>query len=206
LASGQTLSGNGVINGNLTANAGSTVSPGLSVGTLTVSNAVVLSGTNIMELDQDNGTNDVLRSNTSITYGGTLNLVNLGSPLTNNASFKLFSASSYLGSFSHITPATPGPGQTWDISALNVSGTIKVAGGNVPRFGTITLQGNNLVMSGSNGEPLSTYYVRASTNVDVPLSSWPRIATNAFDASGNFSFTTVITAGSPRRFFVIETP
>jgi hypothetical protein len=159
-----------------------------------------------MELDQDNETNDVVRCNSSITYGGELNLVNLGSALTNNASFKLFNASSYLSSFSTITPATPGPGQTWDISLLNTSGTIKVVGGNVPKFGSITLLGNNLVMSGSDGDPLGTYYVRASTNATLALSSWPRIATNAFDGSGNFIFTNVITPSFPLRFFVIEVP
>jgi len=79
-----------------------------------------------MDLDPANGTNDVLKSGLStITYGGTLNLVNLSSPLTNGSSFKLFSASSYLGSFATITPATPGAGQAWNISALNTTGTIK---------------------------------------------------------------------------------
>src|ERR1035437_2457541 len=131
LVSGHTLSGNGVVNGKLIANAGSTVSPGVlgglnAVGILTVSNTIALSGTNIMELDPDNATNDVLKSGSSITYGGTLSLVDLSSPLSGGSSFKLFSASSYLGSFANITPATPGAGLAWDTSALGTTGTIKV--------------------------------------------------------------------------------
>jgi hypothetical protein len=167
---------------------------------------VVLSGTNIMELDQDNGTNDLLRSSSSITYGGILSLVNLGSALTNGASFKLYNASSYLGSFSSITPATPGPVQTWDTSALGTSGTIKVAAVMQPRFGSISLVGNNLVMSGSNGVALSPYYVLASTNLTLPRSNWTRLATNAFDTNGNFSFTNVVSSSIRQRFFLLQLP
>src|SRR6185437_672915 len=87
LGTNQTLSGNGIINGQLTTLAGSTVAPGISgVGMLTISNAVILGGTTTMELDQDNNTNDVLRVNSSITYGGALNLVSISSALTNGAS------------------------------------------------------------------------------------------------------------------------
>jgi len=104
LASGQTLSGNGVLVGLLTANAGSTVSPAVTpgvspVGTLTVSNAITLSGTTVIQIDPANNTNDVLESGLStITYGGTLSLTNL-STLSAGNSFKIFSAlnsSSYL--------------------------------------------------------------------------------------------------------------
>ncbi len=101
----------------MNANSGSVVSPSYTplsgatapVGLLTVSNQIVLSGTTIMELDPDNGTNDVLKSGIStITYGGTLNLTNISaSPLAGGGSFKIFSASSYLGSFASIVPAMP---------------------------------------------------------------------------------------------------
>jgi autotransporter-associated beta strand protein len=208
VVNGQALKGNGVVSGAVTANAGSTVSPGIGgIGALTVSNAVTLSGTTIMELDEANGTNDVLRSGSSITYGGTLVLTNIGAnPLTSGSTFKLFYATSYPGSFS-ISPATPGPGQVWDISALGTSGTIKVASTVPPRFGGITLVGGtNLVMSGSNGTALHTYYVLASTNVTLPVSNWTSIATNTFDNNGNFSFTNAINPAIPQRFFRIAVP
>lgn len=207
VVSGQALKGNGTVSGLVVANAGSTVSPGVDgTGALIVSNAVTLAGTTVMELDQANGTNDVLRSNSSIQYGGTLNLINLGGPLTNGSTFKLFYASSYPGTFSSINPATPGPGQTWDISALGTAGTIKVASGSVPRFGGVSLIGTNLVMSGSNGVPSGTYYVLASTNVALPVLNWTRIATNTFDANGNFVFTNGIKASIPRQFFLLNLP
>src|SRR5207245_605262 len=79
LASGQTIKGNGTLIGSLTASAGSTVSPGASVGTLTVRGNVILGGTNTMEVDVTAGTRDLLRATnttaTTITYGGILNVV-----------------------------------------------------------------------------------------------------------------------------------
>jgi fibronectin-binding autotransporter adhesin len=207
LASSQTLKGNGVVSGHVVESIGSTIAPGLdAIGALTVSNTIVLSGTTIMELDEANATNDVLRCNASITYGGTLNLANLGGTLSAGASFKLFNASSYLGSFSSITPAIPGPGQTWNTSALATSGTISVVGPNQPRFTGVTTVGGNLVMSGTNGAPLSTYYVLSTTNAALPLASWTRIATNTFNGSGNFNFTNAILPAVPQRYFVIQLP
>jgi hypothetical protein len=160
-----------------------------------------------MELDQDNGTNDVLRSTGStITYGGTLELVNLNSPLANGASFKLFNASSYLGSFSSINPPTPGPGQTWDISALGTTGTIKVVTTAPPRFGSIAIVGTSLVISGSNGVASTSYYVLASTNVALARTNWIRIATNTFDVNGHFAFTNSLIPPMPQRFYLLELP
>jgi fibronectin-binding autotransporter adhesin len=207
LLNGHNLSGNGVINGKLTANAGSTLSPGVGgVGMLTVSNAVVLLGTNIMELDPDNATNDVLKSGGTITYGGTLNLVDISSALTNGSSFKLFNAPGYSGSFAAIVPATPGPGLTWDTSALATTGTIKVAGAAVPRFGGVALVGTSAVFSGSNGVPANPYYVLASTNLTLPRTNWIRIATNSFDANGRFSFTNSLVPPMRQQFFQIQLP
>jgi autotransporter-associated beta strand protein len=208
LVNNQTLQGNGVISGHLIANAGSAVAPGLdAIGALTISNTIALSGSTVMELDEANLTNDVLRCGGAVTYGGTLHLVNLGGPLSAGASFKLFNASGYLGTFSSINPPTPGPGQTWNTSALNTSGTISVVGSSsVLQFTSVTLQGNNLVMSGANGTPLGAYYVRASTNVGLALASWTRIQTNAFNGSGNFTFTNVIAPSLPVRFFTVELP
>jgi len=131
LLNGQTLKGDGVINGSLIASAGATVSPGLdAIGALTISNTI--------ELDEASGTNDLLRCNGSLTYGGTLNLVNLGSPLSGGSSFKLFNAASYHGSFTSINPPTPGPGQTWDTTGLT-NGIVKVVSTAGPKlnFGVI---------------------------------------------------------------------
>ena len=179
LPSGHSLKGNGVVSGFVTASAGSTVSPAVTpgaspVGTLTVSNAITLSGTTVIQLDPVNATNDVLKSGLStITYGGTLSLTNLSAYSAGN-SFQIFSAlnsSSYLGSFANITPATPGAGLAWNTSALNTSGTITVVSAvTTPvKFNSIAIVGGNVVLGGSNGVPNNHYIVTTSTNLALKL-------------------------------------
>ena len=148
LVGGQSLSGNGTVTSGLVAGAGSMVSPAVTpgvspVGVLTVSGAITLAGTNVMQLDPANGTNDVLGSSSSIAYGGTLSLTNLSNP-TSGSSFQLFSASSYSGSFAAIIPPTPGPGLTWNTSALRTSGTISVGSSAPLNIGGIKTSGATL--------------------------------------------------------------
>jgi autotransporter-associated beta strand protein len=209
LNSGQTLAGNGSVNGALNALASSTVAPGLSVGALTVTNDVTLQGTTRMELDGAAGTNDLLRSATgSITYGGTLNLVSV-SPLPGGSSYKLFNAASYLGSFASLDPATPGPGQTWDTSTLNTDGTLRVIGNPVGSTRPVVVStvqiGTDLVVSGTNGTASGQYYVLEGTNITQPLATWERVATNNF-VNGNFSFTNTVNTSLPQRFYLLQLP
>jgi autotransporter-associated beta strand protein len=208
LASGQTLQGNGSINGSVVAPVGSTVSPGLSVGVLTVTNNVTLGGTTIMELDGVAGTNDAIRSVTgSITYGGTLNLVSL-SPLPGGSSYKLFYAASYSGSFT-LNPATPGPGQTWDTSTLNTDGTLRVVGNppaaTRPVIVSTVRFGSDLVISGTNGTASGEYYVLLGTNIVQPIATWTPIATNSF-VNGTFSFTNTVDLNVSQRFYLLQVP
>jgi hypothetical protein len=130
LGSGQSIKGNGLLVGTLNAGGQSTVSPGASVGVLTVKGNVFLSGTNLMELDRTTGTNDLLRATnttaTSISYGGTLRIVTLAGTITAGNSFKLFSATNYSGVFTSILPATPGSGLGWNTNTLATDGTLRV--------------------------------------------------------------------------------
>jgi hypothetical protein len=210
LATGQSLHGDGTVTGVLNAGASTTVSPGVgAVGELTVSGAVTLGGMTRMELDAVNATNDVLRSASStITYGGTLNLVSLN-PLPGGSSYKLFNATSYLGDFSSLNPAKPGPGQTWDTSTLNTDGTLRVVGEPAvsPRpviVSTVRI-GQDLVVSGNNGTTSGEYYVLLGTNIVQPLETWERIATNNF-VNGNFTFTNTVNVNVPQRFFMLQIP
>jgi fibronectin-binding autotransporter adhesin len=213
LQSNQTVLGNGVINGQLVTLPGSTVSPGIGgIGGLTVSNAVTLGGTALMELNQDNATNDVLNANSSITYGGVLSLVNIGSPLTNGASFKLFKALSYGGSFASIVPSTPGPGLAWNPGTLS-SGVISVVPGVVTapttnaNITSVKVSGTNILLHGTNNNVPNTnfhYAVLSSTNLTLPLSSWTPIVTNSFNQDGTFDYTNAIVPGATRVFFDVK--
>jgi len=90
VTAGQTLKGGGTLIGTLL-NYG-VVSPGSSVGTLTINGPAYLYGTTLMELNTANGaqTNDVLAC-ANITGGGVLTLTNIGPRLKVGQYFKLFS-------------------------------------------------------------------------------------------------------------------
>jgi len=212
LANGQTLEGAGGITGNLVVGSGAVLSPGgtnTTIGITTGSNPtggiaasgnVTLGGTTVIKL---NGTtNDTVLAGGSITYSGTLNLANIsGSALVGGTSFKIFNAATYGGSFSGITPATPGAGLTWNTSQLS-SGIISISGGSGVVISSTRLVGTNLVLSGSGGTASAPYNVLTTTNL---LSNvWIPIATNSFDSSGNFSVTNAIVPGVPQEFYLIK--
>jgi beta-galactosidase len=74
-----------------------------------------------------------------------------------------------------------------------------------PRFGNITLSDSGrLVFDGTGGVTNGSYYVLVSTNLSLPFAQWPCLATNNFDASGNFNFTNDINPGWPQAFYRLE--
>jgi fibronectin-binding autotransporter adhesin len=207
-ASGGTVGGNGNLGSTLAVSAGGTVSPGLSVGILTATNNVTLGGTTFMEIHQALATNDLLRSiSGSITYGGTLTATNLGGLLTNGNSFKLFNAGSYLGSFSTLQLPGLGSGQSWNISQLNVSGTISVVGNPAPpSIASVVASGGNLLISGGGGVTNGTYQLLTSTNVTLPVASWTVLGNGQFDGNGDFATQVAIDPGTPQRYFRVRMP
>jgi hypothetical protein len=216
LASGQTLAGVGGVNGSLVVSPLATISPagtnttiGIttgtnSVGTLAAANNVTLNGTTVIKLGS--GTNDIIQAGAGITYGGTLNLVNIsGAPLAAGSSFQVFSAATYSGSFANVTPTTPGAGLAWDLTQLS-SGKVNVvsSSGGGPVISQFAVSGGNLVFSGTGGAANGTYYVLTSTNVATPLTNWTVLSTNAFDNSGNFSVTNAVSPNTPKKFFRLK--
>src|SRR5262249_40960462 len=94
------------------------LSPGPSVGTLTVSNALTLNSgsSTLMEINRSLSTSDQVRGLTSVTFGGTLTVTNLGGTFANGDTFQLFSASSYSGNFSatNLPPLDPSLKWAWN--------------------------------------------------------------------------------------------
>jgi autotransporter-associated beta strand protein len=203
--SGGTLAGTGGMT-NVIVNLSGAIAPGNpgAIGTLTVSNNATLQGSANMDISKATGTNDVLRA-TTISLGGTLNVTNLGGTLASGDSFKLFSGT-LSGSIAVGSMPPLWPGLSWNTSALGSSGIISVTGTRLPPQITAEgVSGASFVISGSGGVVGATYYVLATNNVAAPLSTWPRIATNLFDASGNFSASIPIAAGD-NRFFTTQAP
>ena len=212
LASGQTLEGVGGINGNLTVGAGSTIAPGGTnttigitvgsnpVGVIAASGNVALQGTTAIKLD--GVTNDVVEAGGTLAYSGTLNLANIsGTPLAAGNSFQIFSAASYSGSFSTITPSTPGAGLTWNINQLS-SGIISVSGTANAIISSTSLSGTNLVFSGTGGTGSGSYYVLSTTNLQT--GPWITNSTGAFLSNGSFSVTNPIVHGAPQQFYQLK--
>jgi autotransporter-associated beta strand protein len=121
-----TLGGNGLVRGPVNVQPAGRLAPGTSIGVLTISNSLSLSGVTIMELNAATGTNDLVRGLTTVTYGGTLSLSNLAGTISASNAFKLFNATTYRGAFAALTPATPGPGLAWNTNTLVTDGTLRV--------------------------------------------------------------------------------
>lgn len=123
---GGTLGGNGLFKGPVTVQPAGRLSPGASIGNLTISNALSLSGTTVMELNATTHTNDLVRGLTTVTYGGALVLSNLAGAITASDAFKLFNANTYRGAFATLTPASPGPDLAWNTNTLATDGTLRI--------------------------------------------------------------------------------
>jgi len=214
VAPGGTLGGNGVIGSNVTVNAGGTLAPGNNnVGVLTVGGNVSLAGTTTVDVDKTALTNDLVQATnvtaTTITYGGTLNVVAANGSLIAGDTFKLFDATNYAGSFAAITPANV----TWDTSKLNVDGSLKVvsvapAGPTTNATITkVTLSGSNLLVHGTNNNVPNTsgqFVVLTSTNLAAPLSSWTPVYTNNYNPDGTFDYTNPVVPGKPQQFIDVK--
>lgn len=137
----QTLTGNGVIAGNV---AGGGVSPGESVGVLTVSGNLGLNGITTIEVNKLAGTNDLLKVLGTLTYGGTLYATNLAGTLSAGDSFTVATAGYSTGSFSSLQ-GSPGSGKIWTFTngVLSVVSTVNL----MPTNLAASVTGNNLVLS-----------------------------------------------------------
>jgi autotransporter-associated beta strand protein len=148
---GGTLGGTGVISGPVEIASSGALAPGSSIGTLAISNTLTVDagGTTTMEINAGSVTSDQVVGLTSVTYGGTLNVVNLGGTLAANQTYKLFDAGSYSGTFATTNLPALGTGLAWDVSGLNNNGTIKiVATVNLnPTNITVAISGNQLTLS-----------------------------------------------------------
>jgi autotransporter-associated beta strand protein len=207
LLSGQTLSGFGVVTGMVVSVSGSTIAPGSAtqVGTLTIAGSNTLGGVTSLKLDKGNHTNDQLVVTGSLVYGGTLQLTNLTGTLASGDSFTLFSAAGYSGAFSVINPFTPGPGLGWNTANLTVNGSISIVTASTPPSPRITMVGYSagmLSLRGTNGPPNTQFILAATTNLTVPLANWTPVATNSFDASGNFNIS--VTPTNTPEYFGIQ--
>ena len=99
-----------------------------------------------------------------------------------------------------------GDGKTCDHGDWADARIIVTPASSPPRISAITLAGDMTVVSGFGGPCNGLYHVRSSTNLSVPLDQWRAIATNQFDAVGNFSFTNDVNPAIPQEFLRLALP
>jgi len=203
LVNAGTLGGSGTIAGPVTVGGTATLAPGNSVGTLTVNNNVTLGGATVMEISKDGGvpSSDLLAVSGNLQYAGTLAIVVTGTnALAYNDTFNLFDWGTRSGNFSAITlPA----GYFFDVSQLNVDGTIRVIGV-PPMINSTSVSGGFLTLVGAGGPPGASYTWLTATDVGAPV--WTTNSTGTFNGSGGFSNAFPINVSEPARFFRLQTP
>jgi autotransporter-associated beta strand protein len=203
VAGGGTLAGNGTVSGPVTMQSGGTLAPGNPLGTLTISNRVTLEAgsTTQVQVQHSPLAASAVNSSGALMEGGTLSVSNSGaSAFAAGDCFKLFSAASYSGAFANcILPPLTG-NLVWNTNALNHSGVLFVVTLTPPVLGSLRLAGGNWVMNGSGGAAYWPFVLQASTN----LVQWTVVATNQFDASGNFSLINAVNPAAPQTFYRLQ--
>ncbi len=196
--SGGTLGGNGIISGAVAVNSGGKFAPGNPLGTLTINNNLTLAAgsTTFVQIQHAPLTNDVTTVSGTLTEGGTLNVTNIGGALASGDSFKLFNAANYSGAFAGLVLPPLTGNLLWNTNTLKNFGTLSVVTLSAPTIAGIQISGGNLTFNGSGGVNNWPYFILASTN--LALAQWTPVATNQFDAAGNFS-TTLTNAANPGR-------
>ena len=195
VAASGTLGGNGIIAGPVTV--AGTLSPGGSIGILTISNALTLQAgsTNFFELNKTLATNDLVRGLSTVTYAGTLVVNNLSGTLAANDSFKIFSAGNYLGTFSATNFPALNPGLTWDLSSLASNGTIKVVSSvTTPPTLNVAQAGGNLTFTWSD----ASFKLQSQTN---SLNAGVKTNWSDYPGGGSSPVNVTINPANPTVFF-----
>ena len=152
-------------------------------------------------------------NNSAIVVAGNLNL-NGTLNITNAAGFTAtnYILFTYTGSLTNtlVLGAKPVINSYLYRLDTNTAGQVKlvVTAPSPPNFGNIQVAngGGSFVMSGTGGVTNGTYYVLTSTNVALPLNQWMPVATNPFDASGNFAFTNTPATNTLQMFYLLQLP
>ncbi|MFM2293620.1 MAG: hypothetical protein RLZZ350_33 [Verrucomicrobiota bacterium] len=167
------------VNSNATLNLSGNLFTGAATAAFTINSGATVLGSGTTQLTAGFGT---------LNYGGTVNLGTLPA-FAGGETFVLFGGSAtptYSGSFT-LLPSTPSGSQTWDITALNTTGTLGVSGGAGPSAGHIdsaTVSGGNVVLAISGGTASTAFTVVGTTNLTTARTNWPVIGSGTFNGAG----------------------
>jgi len=115
-----TLAGTGIISGGVILNSGANLMPGNnSIGTLTLTNNLVLQTGSKTTIKVSGSTNDKLAITGTVILKGTLEIINQGAAYQAGNSYTILSAATVSGQFDAISPTLPAEGLKWNISRIN---------------------------------------------------------------------------------------
>jgi autotransporter-associated beta strand protein len=199
---GGILAGNGTISGAVTVYPSGILAPGSNtVGVLTINNSLALGGISFIEINKAALTNDVILGVSSLTYGGILDVVNLGGTLAAGDSFRIFYATNYNNS-SFATANLPplGTGLAWSTTNLTVNGSLSVFAAATPRFSAIAPAGDGNFIFNGTGAAGVNYELDAATNLMLPI-SWSFVTNAVADQTGLFQLIDLSATNFPQRFY-----
>lgn len=204
VSSNATLGGTGIIGGAVTVDG--TIAPGVAIGKLTLNSGLTLNagGTARFELTRVPLTNDSFAVAGTAVLNGTLQVLNNGvEALEAGDHFKLLTAATITGSFASLDLPPLDEGLDWSTNKLTTDGTLWVVVTTSPTISAASQSAGAFRFSGNGGTPGWNCFVLSTTNLELPVEQWERLATNQYTVSGGFAFTNTA-ASSDRRFFRIQ--
>ncbi|HEX5218164.1 MAG TPA: hypothetical protein VFZ59_01235 [Verrucomicrobiae bacterium] len=200
------LTGNGTLLGTLNVSPGATLSPGVSIGVIALTNSPVLQGVTAMGVSRNESvlTNDQIQVAGPLAYGGSLVVSNSGlSALVAGDRFTLFRAASFSGGFTNVLLPPLATGLQWT-NKLGVDGSIEVAPYQPPPVALTILRSNGLLLVSwpTNG---ADYCLETTFDLSPPV-LWKTVSSGISTNGGSFLFSLASNNESSKQFFRLAFP
>ncbi len=207
VSSGATLGGTGIVHGAVQVQSGGMLSPGTSIGTLSINNSLTLAAGSktLIDIDATDSTSDRVDGLSSVEFDGTLQL-NITGTLSAGQSFQLFSAGAYSGKFSSIIPETPGEGLIWNTNALalGVLAVVSENGVQQPAITDLVRLGDRNFQFSFSGTAGQGFSVWGCTNLSSGA-DWILLTNSSF-GTDPFVFIDLQATNYPQRFYRVSLP
>ena len=164
--------------------------------------ALSTGSTVLAEINAQTLTNDLVRGLSNVVYAGTLSVTNIAGTLAGGQSYRLFTAMSFSGNFSSLSPASPGSNLSWSFSPTN--GTLNIVAAPPPRIDSLNATAGSFTLSGT-GPTGQSYRILATTNLALPLANWTTVGLGVF-TGGALGYTDSQMTNASRRFYRVATP
>jgi fibronectin-binding autotransporter adhesin len=182
---GGALGGTGVIGGPVSVQPGGTLSPGASIGILSINNTLALAAgsTTFVEVNASSSGSDLVQGITTANYGGTLVVSNTAGTLTQGQTFQLFSAIGHNYNFASIQSA--GSAATWSFNPTNGVLTVLTAVATTPTNITFGVSGTTLGLTWPSSH--LGWYAQSNSVSVADSAAWHDIADSQLGTNLNIT-------------------